>query len=182
MLSYEEWEQHLYRAGLTLSPAEVQGCLCGYLASGARSWAGWQRLLDDEPAAGDVLAQECYAALHGLFAATQDVLEAVDFELDLLLPDDARPLPARVGALRDWCAGFLYGYGASGLHPQAVDAEQRELLRDIEQISRAEPEASGEAEERAYVELVEFLRLAAVSFYLDHPEASACETSCTHGH
>ena len=182
MVNYQAWERQLDRAALDFPPAEVQGCLCGYLASGARSWFDWQRLLDDDPATGDVLAQECYTALRVLFTQTLAVLDAGEFELTLLLPDDAQPLVVRVEALRAWCEGFLYGYGASGQHQAGLDTEQRDLLRDIEQISRAELEESGEAEEHAYAELVEFLRLAATSFYLDHPTKAAYETTYTDHH
>ena len=68
-------------------------------------------------------------------------------------------------ALRDWCEGFLYGFGIAGVSPDhALSAEGREALRDIGELTRldAEQVAEGESEEGALTEIIEFLRVAAL--------------------
>ncbi len=169
---YLQWEKLLGRSGFSLPPSEVQGCLCGYLASGADRVAAWLRLFDEDFAQGDVLAQECQAALHELFRATLAVLQAAEFELDLLLPGDEQPLAQRVAALRAWCSGFLYGLGASGMRGWQDNPETSALLHDVDQISQAEMEGTGKDDEQAYAELVEFLRLAVINIYFDQAKLS----------
>jgi uncharacterized protein YgfB (UPF0149 family) len=51
--------------------------------------------------------------------------------LSLLLPENIAVDPARLAALRDWCQGFLFGFGLGGEAAAArLSAQGRELLRD----------------------------------------------------
>ena len=83
-------------------------------------------------------------------------------QFDLLLPPDEEPLAVRTAALAEWCQGFLYGLGAGGI-PDArrLEGDAGELVRDFAEISRASVGSSEdqEADENAYGELVEFVRV-----------------------
>lgn len=59
----------------------------------------------------------------------------------------------------EWCQGFLYGVGfqaASGDWP----GESGEVLRDLAEIARLDSAADGEADEAAFTEINEFVRIA----------------------
>ena len=81
-----------------------------------------------------------------------------------LLPEDVRSLDERTGALVTWCQGFLYGLGSgAGATQDVLDlpGDVGAVVTDIMAISRAavDPEQGEEANEAAYAELVEFVRV-----------------------
>ncbi len=89
-----------------------------------------------------------------------------------LLPEDDQSLPLRVDALAQWCQGFLYGLAARpALDLNQASPELREVVSDLIQISRAgfEADAGGEeeADENAYMELVEYVRAGAQLVFLE---------------
>ncbi|TVS10919.1 MAG: hypothetical protein EA419_09585 [Wenzhouxiangella sp.] len=87
-------------------------------------------------------------------------LDSTDFGFQPLLPSEDRALDERTRCLAHWCSGFLTGFGAG--QPSIGSDDAREALRLLEQIARAATDETGdqEAEEAAYVELVEFVRVA----------------------
>lgn len=103
----------------------------------------------------DELKEQTGPALKALRAE----LEASELSFRPLLPTDERPLEERTGCLAHWCSGFLSGFGAG--EPTITPGEATEAVQLLEQIARAttEPEADTEAEESAYAELVEFVRM-----------------------
>jgi uncharacterized protein len=89
-----------------------------------------------------------------------------------LLPDDDQALDLRVDALAQWCQGFLYGLATRpALDLNQASPELREVVSDLIQISRAGVEADvgtdEEADENAYMELVEYVRAGAQLVFLE---------------
>jgi uncharacterized protein YgfB (UPF0149 family) len=133
----------------------LAGCLCG--VSGYR-FEDWLREILPEGRAGMSAA----GALRELYDATAAALIQPDMDFALLLPADDSPLAERTQALAQWCQGFLYGLGAGRIRdPGQLPGEVGEIVRDFIEISRAgvEEEATDEANEAAYAELVEFVRV-----------------------
>lgn len=162
--AYPRLARQLAAADVDASPAEAHGIAVGLLCAGATdTYACWERELLDGGGVGDVLADECRRSLRALHDATAAALDDADMGLSLLLPDDDRPLAERAEALRDWCAGFLYGLGVAGIAPdRALSAEGREALHDFTELTRLDAEhvADSESEEGALTEIVEFVRVA----------------------
>jgi len=161
---FDTLDDALSRADAPVGASEAQGMLCGMLcAQGRVDLAGWEKLVLDEPAPGDALAKECHPLLGALFESTRVALNDAVLEFSLLLPDDRDLLHLRTAALREWCQGFLYGFGLAGGRMQAdqVPAEVQEVLGDISHMANLESDASqeGEDDESAYAELVEYLRV-----------------------
>ncbi len=81
-----------------------------------------------------------------------------------LLPTSDRSLDERTQCLASWCSGFLSGFGASfpSSAMEKEPPETKEALQMLEQISRAasDPDTDSEAEESAFVELAEFVKVA----------------------
>jgi uncharacterized protein len=156
---YTRIQQLLSREHSVTDAAEAHGtlagCLCG--ASGYR-FEDWLREILPEGRA-DRAARE---ALQELFGSTAAALIQPDMEFDLLLPDDTESLALRTQALSEWCQGFLYGLGAGNI-PDASElpGEVGEVVRDFIEITRADVDdgQDAEANENAYVELVEFVRV-----------------------
>lgn len=165
--SYEAIEAVVSQASEADSAAGAHGLLSGLLCVGGGIDSGlWiSRVFgpDDDPPNAQELA-----LLAGLFAATRRQLDDQDFSFDLFLPEDDRPLSERADALGEWCQGFLLGLGYGG---QGADwpGECAEILRDIVEISRIDPDASGEADEAAYAELVEYVRVGVQAIHGELP-------------
>lgn len=167
-ISYQDYSDFLIRIGAVCGPAELHGMLCGVLCTGqeqdASRWAAdaysFLDLLEDTN------DNEVRSALEAFYQVTQTTLKEQTYALQLMLPDDAVPLPDRSAALARWCQGFLYGFGSGGegialkLHEDAQDA-----LRDIAAIAQLEQNQASEEDEALFVDLVEYVRLAVFDIY-----------------
>ncbi|ROR34634.1 UPF0149 family protein [Inmirania thermothiophila] len=156
--AYERLERVLRQAGLGTGLADAHGVLAGLLCADAEAaWGRWRRHLRAEGLGGGVPEAEL-RALHDAAAAA--LAEETGFGFTPLLPPDEAPLARRVAALGAWCQGFLFGLGAAGAG-EVEDEAAAEALRDLWQIAQVSDEvAADEADEAAYAELVEFLRVA----------------------
>jgi hypothetical protein len=94
-----------------------------------------------------------------LFEETRRLLASGEFEFDLFLPEDDASLIEQVEALKNWCRGFLFGVGSStAVSNWPKDA--REILKDIAEFTKLDANVEGEEDERAFVEVTEYLRSA----------------------
>jgi uncharacterized protein YgfB (UPF0149 family) len=88
-----------------------------------------------------------------------------------LLPADEDTVEIRVAAMAHWCEGFLHGL-VSAKHGDALKdrlaAEPlSDIIKDMLQITRAglDEGPDGEESESAFVDLVEYIRVAAQLCY-----------------
>lgn len=153
----------LRRCGLVQSPAESQGFALGlYAADVPEPFQVWQQELYSEFDPADVLAGECRATLDRVFA---DVLAAGadgPMQLSLLLPQDIQVDSTRLGAVRDWCQGFLFGFGLGGESVAARLSEQsRGLLQDMAEMTRLDADDADNTPDNqsALIEIEEYLRV-----------------------
>jgi yecA family protein len=158
---YDEISAALEDAGIAAEAAELQGLLCGLLSSpGTATPERWLATLS-VPADVEVSAATM-ALLDRVFSATVVQLESPGFEFQLLLPDDDTPLEQRVAALAVWCQGLMLGIATAGYRDShRLPDASREFMDDVNNISTAErfDLSAGEEDERAYAELVEYLRV-----------------------
>lgn len=166
-IDHHELEAALRNCGSSWNAGQVHGLLCSRLsvagADGATRW--FEQVLDDTDP-NNALRGECEAMLDALCGMTWRQLVDRQSEFELLLPDDEDSTTTRAEAMGQWCEGFLHGL-VSEKHSEALKERLAaeplaDIIRDMLQITRA---ASGddedeEAEESAYAELVEYLRVA----------------------
>jgi hypothetical protein len=165
-VTHEELQAALSRVEMTADAAEAHGLLCGALC--AREGYGAEDWLADLVAEQAAPVPAPGPALGSLPALVLESLGSAEFEFEPLLPGDEAPLADRVAALAAWCSGFLYGIGAGGADPKAIEAgEVGEYLRDLADIAHAglEPGRSADAGEGDFFELVEFVRAGAQLTY-----------------
>jgi uncharacterized protein len=162
---YAQIEQQLQDLHAMTEAAEAHGTLAGSLCAAGRyrveDWIG--EILPDE-----VVAQGPAPALRMLFDETSAALAGQTMEFNLLLPDDEEPLERRTEALCLWCNGFLYGLGTAGQSdPTRLPGDAGEIVRDLNQIMQAGVDESegDEANESAFAELVEFVRVGVQIVY-----------------
>ena len=160
-----------------LDPAELHGLLCGLLcADPTMERDRWLVLARDELAEGMELTEPVCDLLAKLLEFGAAQLDADDSSVTPLLPDDDAPLRRRADALGAWCQGLLYGLGLGQVaqHGQ-LSQESREFLRDVTEIAQVgfETDESSEADETAYAEVVEYLRVGLLMILEDLRHAAA---------
>ena len=173
-MTHPELQDALARVDITIDAAEAHGWLSGALCVrkdyGATDW------LAELTADSGGKASAAEPALTDLPAETLDALGSDGFEFTPLLPDDDAPLADRVAALAAWSGGFLYGIGTGASAKVVAGAgDVGEFLRDLADIARAElePGRAGEAGEKDFWELVEFVRGGAQLVFMELAAARA---------
>ncbi len=166
-----ELDEALRRCGSSWNAGQTHGLLCSRLsvagADGAQRW--FQQVLS-ETDPNNALRAECETLLDALCASTWRQLVERQSEFELLLPDDNDSAGSRAEAMGQWCAGFLHGL-VSEKHSESLKeclaAEPlADIIRDMLQITRAmADDDDADEQENAYVELVEYLRVAAQLTY-----------------
>lgn len=160
---YHEIEATLQEASSQYGASGCQGVICGVLVFGDPS--PLLRWIDEVLEALDTTHMtdtNLRRVLMQLSAFTQQQLEDPGMSFGLLLPEeDLTPLKRRVEALSGWCEGFLYGLTLAGLDNKTrLSGDSSELISDVWEISRAFVDSDpDEADEVAYFELVEYLRV-----------------------
>ena len=149
-----------------LEPSELHGSLCGYLSGGGRHDRGnWFAQVMSDPLLSPPVAD---GALDRLYVASTRQLESPDFEFELLLPPEDRPVSERGDGLLAWGRGFLGGFGlAAGANPP-LSEESQEALADLARIASSDLSYEDpEADEEALEEVAEFVRVAVMLLHSD---------------
>ncbi len=171
-IDYDELDAALRRCGSTWDVATVHGLLCSRLAAeGAEAGQGWLLQVLEGVDNSHAQRPECEELLDSVYASSYRQLEERQSGFLLLLPEDDTPATVRTAALAHWCEGFLHGL-VSGQRDEAVrevlsKEPLADLIKDLLQITRADAEedADDDDTEAAYVELVEYVRVAAQLAY-----------------
>ena len=107
------------------------------------------------------MASECRTLLDRVFAAAFVTESELGATLALLLPEDVVVDSARLSAVRDWCQGFLFGFGLAGQSITAeLSSQTRELLNDFTEFTRLDTDDvdNNEANQAALIEIEEYIR------------------------
>ena len=162
------------------SGTRLHGALTGALCADAGATP--QRLLDIADVLG--IGSEALAlatdALRAACAQVESRLRETELGFTPLLPDDEEPLSLRVARLAEWCEAFIDGFSAQGSARATLSAESSELLVDISAIAgELEPDSlahGSEEDERDYAEIVEFLRVAALSIFTERAQPGVAQS------
>ncbi|MBX3708359.1 MAG: UPF0149 family protein [Gammaproteobacteria bacterium] len=169
--NYRALHQALSKTTLKLHPSQVHGLVSGILCSNPKSNAAWEELVT-----GGEDSAKTHKVLQDLFDASMKQLDEFLFEFQLVLPPDSEVLPSRAEALTLWCQGYLTGLKLAQV--QLVDREPGEMteaINDLIEIAKMNYEdvVASEEDEAAYIELVEYVRMAAILIYQDMREEEA---------
>ena len=171
-LGFDELDDALRRCGASWDAAQTHGLLTGRLAvAGVPAGPDWLLQVLDGTDDNNALQQECRKKLDTLYQGTYWQLSERLSEFSPLLPDDAEDAELRTRAMAHWCEGFLHGL-VSARHEQALKERLAaeplaDIIGDMLQITRAAvgEESDAEANEAAYAEIVEYMRVAAQLTY-----------------
>lgn len=99
--------------------------------------------------------------LEDLFKEIRQDLASDEYVFELLLPNDESLLSEQLDALRQWCQGFLFGLGTAAATVSWPE-ESREIVKDIAEFTKLDPDAAGEEAENDFMEITEYLRAAVI--------------------
>lgn len=164
-IDYDSLEQALAGLGIYQPGSEYHGTLAGMIAAGINPPVDLG--LTATTGSGEA-AESARALLERLRGDTAEdfVDEAMGFKP--LLPDDSVPLPDRVESLAAWCQGFLVGAASRpDFSMEQLSDDAREVVNDFSDIAKAGSSEETDAEEAAYVELIEYVRVGAQMLFFE---------------
>lgn len=183
-ITHEQLSARLQELQLPVTADALHGTLAGLACAGMDPGsADWLEQLSECLDGADLAAhREAMVALHTLVAR-----DLADGELGFqpMLPDGDEFLSVRAQALARWSEGFICGFVAV---QRTLSSDDREVLDDIAAISQLDGEdsladaalnraglndpASADSNERDFMELCEYVRLAAMDLYREGQTAS----------
>jgi len=162
----------LQRCGANWTAAQTHGLLSSRLAvAGTRGASESLGQVMDGSDSANAFRKECEDMLVILWQSTHKAFSERLSAFEPLLPDDNDTVAIRTEALAHWCEGYLHGL-VSGEHDavlkERLAAEPlADIIKDMLQITRATVDDMDvdDSNDDAYVEIVEYLRVAAQLFY-----------------
>lgn len=169
---YEQVENALKIVDAVTSTSEAHGLLSGLICVGVVSdisgdtWAksiipGLQE---------QALSEEQIVILSDLFEVTREKINLLEFDFQLLLPNDDEPLHKRAEELGAWCRGFIIGLNLGGFSDDVTRSEDSDealtRMTEIASIDYTSLEIS-EEDEVAYTEVTEYVRLAVLMLHAE---------------
>jgi uncharacterized protein YgfB (UPF0149 family) len=154
---------------LDLSVSELHGIMCGYLCAGADNQGeSYLRALFNNKK--DTVGRSTLLALFAVFTVSQQQIANLDFEFELMLPEDHEPLAERAKAFSEWCEGFTLGLTLAGISAEQFSEEEaQEAFQHIIEFSELDCESLDidEEDERALMEVSEYTRMAVIRLHGD---------------
>jgi uncharacterized protein YgfB (UPF0149 family) len=181
MPDYETLSRVLLETTNQLHPSEVHGIISGVLSGNVKQKVNWEEMVT-----GGEDPTKTHELLQTLYAASARQLEDFLFEFQLMLPPDSEGLSTRAEALTLWCQGYLTGLKLAEVQLMGRSKNDiTEAIDDMIEIAKMNYEdvVASEEDEVAYIELVEYVRMAAILIYQDmHEEDDAKRTRGNHLH
>ena len=171
-IDHDELNDALQRCGASWTAAQAHGLFSSRLAvSGANSQAQSLSQVLEGSGESDALRKECEDMLAALWLGTRSAFSERQSAFEPLLADDADSGTVRAEAIAHWCEGYLHGL-VSGEHESALRERLAadplaDIIKDMLQITRAAADEGDddESNEESYVEIIEYLRVAAQLVY-----------------
>ncbi len=166
---YDYITECIENAGLTMMSSECHGNACGVLCSqvvmNPNDW--FDSLVSPEDISVDHIELLADLLKH-LYQTTEQLLNNIDFEFELFLPDDESAIRDRLDALGEWCSGFLLGLSLGGVSDvSSLPDEIASFLKDCLEIARVGHSElnNSEDDETSYTELAEYVRMGVMTMF-----------------
>ncbi len=176
-----DWLANVYtRHGAINHPSELHGLIIGEMTGSLKRTPGdWIELVLEHMGVDSLNSDQQAHVAEDLIAFYHKVNEAIEKDsssFNLLLPDDDYALTERVESLTLWVRGFLEGVSiAASEKLSKLDSELEEIIRDLVEICNLDVRVeAGEAGEREFVEIYEYVRVCVLNLYAEFntPEIS----------
>ncbi|QDP71535.1 UPF0149 family protein [Legionella israelensis] len=179
--SYQTFVDSTLVLNLPFSVSELHGMMCSYLCVGAATEGeNYLRALMGNLNSESV--RKAALAMFQVYAISQQQMNnGLNFEFQMLLPEDHIPLRDRAQAFSEWCEGFTQGLRINGIHVNQLQEEDaQDAMRHLAEFAELDYESLdiSEEDEMALLEVSEYARIAVLSL---HGELTL-KTSDHHSH
>jgi uncharacterized protein len=162
---YRAMDDWLVDQNSDIRASEIQGLLAGLMAANinVRPDEYVVRLAEYADLPPESLAQVA-DSLETLFGSLHESWSGMGLDFAILLPKDDDLIEERADALGAWCEAFLAGLGLSGelSKDKKLSEDVRQALEDLSEIARIEADGDDESLEKAFADVSEHVRLAAL--------------------
>jgi uncharacterized protein YgfB (UPF0149 family) len=169
---YDDVADALVEIKNMVTPAQMHGLICGVICLG-------ETALDEQASIAIAigfeqeevqLAPEQSQTLKALLDYSHDRLSQMEFDFQLLLPDDDRSLRERSEELGCWCSGFLLGLESLKQKDELseqLSVDGFDTLLKLSEIAQIDYEdlSYSEYDETALMEITEYVRMAILTLY-----------------
>lgn len=166
---YDEFSATISVLMLHISASLLHGMICGYLCAGADSQgeAYLRALLSNKK---DEVSRNAVLAMFSIFSVSQQQINTMDFEFELLLPDEEESLLVRAQAFSEWCEGFTQALTLAGIDAnQFHEEEAQDAFQHLIEFAELDCDTLDvdEEDERALMEVSEYARMAVLRLHND---------------
>ncbi len=175
-LCFDDLNEVLSQTGSEFGAAETHGTVCGLICVGqAVQGLSWLEGILGVSEYGDKMAQLGREHVIAVYTGCSEQLHTMDFQFDLMLPDDEASLTDRSVALGEWCRGFINGLGSAEKRIGSRSADVEDALTHFEQIAEIDYEelATSEEDEKDFTDVCEYVRLAVLMIFAEFTEKAA---------
>ena len=166
---YQPFVDAIALLDLPISGSELHGVMCGYLSAGAVEEGNtYLRALIAQPTGQ--AARSAMLVLFEVYAVSQQQIDGLGFEFQLLLPDDHESLLFRAQAFSEWCEGFVQGIRMAGVEfDQLDDDDVQDAIAHINDFADLDYQSLqfDDEDERALTEISEYARMTVLHIHSD---------------
>ena len=166
---YDEFSATISVLMLRISASLLHGMMCGYLCAraDAQGEAYLRALLNNKK---DEVSRNAVLAMFSVFSISQQQINTMDFEFEMLLPDGEESLLVRAQAFSEWCEGFTQALTLAGITAnQFHEDEAQDAFQHLVEFAELDCDTLDvdEEDERALMEVSEYARMAVLRLYSD---------------
>lgn len=166
---YQTFSDSIAVLSLPLSSSELHGTLCGYLCADAshKGEAYLQALMLSHPHESKKAA---FLSLFDVYAISQQQIQHLDFQFEMMLPPEHEPLIERARAFGEWCEGFSQALVMAGIDHEQIPAQETwDAIQHISEFAQLDYESlhMDNDEEKALIDVSEYTRMAVLSIHTD---------------
>lgn len=163
---YQALNQALHQQQIGMTAAELHGLICGILCGGNQD-SSWKPLVYDLTNEGMAYTMPLSQQTEELYQETNAVLQNDEFDFQILIPDEGITLFEQVDELAAWVNHFLLGLGMVVPKLEALKGDVQEVITDLRGIGQLGYDEDEDLEEleQAFVEVIEYVRMAALLCY-----------------
>lgn len=173
--NFKQINKLLQEMGLSTSASEIHGHLCGQLSTGIFEQA--MEYMKNLIESVDILKfEKQIKQLITIVDISIKQLTSVSFEFHLLVPDDETALQDRASSLSAWCQGYTDALLHADVDIESIAQEEiRDAFFHITEIASLDDtyDTVTEEDEKAYAEIYEYVRMAAMMIYTELNHATA---------
>jgi len=169
MIPYQPFAEHLKSIGVLATPSELHAQAAAVLCVNKHApFDQWLKTISEDYCIEQADDANLRHVMSAVYDYAKEQLAKDDYSFQLLLPEEEFTLSERIEVLSDWVSTFLSGLGTAGFVSEALSADCKEFIQDMDKIARIDHTIEGlEAEELDFIEITEYIRSGIMILYVE---------------